>query len=242
VSDPSAPRPPEDAGTPSQPTTREIPVVPPAATAPQLPPHPGASPPGPVPPAPPSAQAAVPVAAPVSGASPTGPVGFVPGLPGAGTPPPPAPFHPGGAAGATAVSGPVWPDTLEPDAQVAPHPRPVRDRSALLAAGLALVAVLLLEGGLSLRVGAERLWSATPLWSGFATLAAVAAVLALGGAAFSRVGAGVATRIAAAGLTGFAVFWLLVVLPRADTDRGFLLTAALGCLGAALWLRSRSRS
>jgi hypothetical protein len=36
-----------------------------------------------------------------------------------------------------------------------------------------------------------------------------------------------------------AAFWLLVVLPGADTDRGFVLTAALGCLGAALWVGAK---
>ena len=42
--------------------------------------------------------------------------------------------------------------------------------------------------------------------------------------------------MAAGGLVGLVVFWLLVVLPVADTDRGFLLTAALAALGAALWI------
>ena len=50
-----------------------------------------------------------------------------------------------------------------------------------------------------------------------------------------RPGATTTWRIAAAGLVGLAVFWLLVVLPVVASDRGFLLTAALGCLGAALW-------
>jgi hypothetical protein len=38
------------------------------------------------------------------------------------------------------------------------------------------------------------------------------------------------------------VFWVLVVLPRVDSDRGFVLTAALAALGAALWIApGRSR-
>jgi hypothetical protein len=40
-------------------------------------------------------------------------------------------------------------------------------------------------------------------------------------------------------LVGLAVFWLLVVLPVVASDRGFLLTAALGALGAALWVGPR---
>jgi hypothetical protein len=45
--------------------------------------------------------------------------------------------------------------------------------------------------------------------------------------------------VATAAVCGLAVFWLLVVLPVADSDRGFLLTAALGLLGAGVWLSSR---
>ena len=45
-----------------------------------------------------------------------------------------------------------------------------------------------------------------------------------------------AWKVAAGGLTGLAVFWVLVVLPRVDSDRGFVLTAALAALGAALWV------
>ena len=45
-----------------------------------------------------------------------------------------------------------------------------------------------------------------------------------------------AERIALAGLTGLAVFWALVVLPRADTDRGFVLTMALAAVATAVWL------
>jgi hypothetical protein len=54
-----------------------------------------------------------------------------------------------------------------------------------------------------------------------------------------RARAGLAWRVGAAGLVALAVFWLLVVLPGADSDRGFLLTAALGCLGAALWVGAK---
>ena len=52
----------------------------------------------------------------------------------------------------------------------------------------------------------------------------------------SRLRSSAVWRIAAAGLVGLAVFWLLVVLPVVASDRGFLLTAALGALGAALWV------
>ena len=52
----------------------------------------------------------------------------------------------------------------------------------------------------------------------------------------SRVRSNAVWRIGVAGLVGLAVFWLLVVLSVVATYRGFLLTAALGALGAALWV------
>jgi hypothetical protein len=81
------------------------------------------------------------------------------------------------------------------------------------------------------------------LWSAFATLSALLALLAF--AAFypagNRLKAGAVWRIAAAGLVGLSVFWVLVVLPVVASDRGFVLTAALGCLGAALWIGPRRK-
>jgi hypothetical protein len=172
---------------------------------------------------------------------PTGPVDFVPGLPGAPSVQPPAP-----ATEAAAAKGPVWPDTLESDLLESGERRRAektrrigapRDRTALLGLGLAVLSLALLELGLSLHFGTRSYWSAVPLWSAFATLCA-----GLGVAAFavsstgSRGRSGAVWRIAAGGLVGLAVFWVLVVLSVVASDRGFLLTAALGALGAALWV------
>jgi hypothetical protein len=109
--------------------------------------------------------------------------------------------------------------------------------AALAGPALATVSVVLLELGLAVHVAGRSLWSRTPLWAGFATLAAVVGLAAFAPAlpGLRRLGAERAWTVAAGGLCGLAVFWLLVVLPAADTDRGFLLTAALACLGAALW-------
>jgi hypothetical protein len=159
---------------------------------------------------------------------------------------------PAAAAPAPAESGthgPSWPQTLESEATAPGHSRHLRGargalgRTALLALGLAALALVLVLLGLSLRFGEETLWSTIPLWSAFATLCAALGVLGFapihpGG----RTGTDSAWRMAAAGLLGLAVFWLLVVLPNADTDRGFLFTAALGALGAALWTGPRGRS
>jgi hypothetical protein len=169
------------------------------------------------------------------GPQPTGPVDFVPGLPGLGTPPPPPPAP----IPAPAAASPVWPETLESELTSAPSPeRAPRDRTALGGLGLALLALVLLQVGLALDFGAESLWSAATLWAAFATLATVVGLLAFAASAArgGRPAGEPAWRIAAAGLLGLAVFWLLVVLPAADTDRGFLLTAALACLGGALWI------
>ena len=259
MSAPSDPHPPTEPATEWSPSTAEIPVVATSgatAAGRSLPPHPEAAPPAPAAaPAPTAAPAAAPVAAP----QPTGPVDFVPGLPGLGTPPVPPPATstppvPTPAPHASAPAepgspGPSWPDTLESGAATPGRSRHLRgargrlDRTALLALGLAALALVLVLLGLSLRFGEETLWSTIPLWSAFATLCAALGVLGFapvhpGG----RAGTDSAWRMAAAGLLGLAVFWLLVVLPNADTDRGFLFTAALGALGAALWTGSRGRS
>ena len=97
---------------------------------------------------------------------------------------------------------------------------------------------MLLELGLTLDFRTRSYWSAVPLWSAFATLCAVLGLLVFAAAypSGSRLRTAAVWRVAAAGLVGLAVFWLLVVLPVVASDRGFLLTAALGALGAALWV------
>lgn len=267
MSFPSEDRSPADPAGDRPPTTQEIPVAAPAgstAAGKSLPPHPDAAPPAPVP------VAAPPAPVPVGAPQPTGPVDFVPGLPGLGTPPvpppaaattPPSPAPPATAPpfpppvtppdGNTPGSAvPSWPDTLESDVAVPGRTgRPARargplDRPALIGLGLAAVAILLVVLGVSLDFGGESLWSTVPLWSAFATLCAALGLLAF--AAFypagNRLRSGPTWRVAAAGLVGLSVFWLLVVLPRVDTDRGFVLTAALVSLGGALWIGPRPRA
>jgi hypothetical protein len=233
-----------------QPSTKEIPVVQPGggatAAGQHLPPHPDAT-----------APAAVPADAP----QPTGPVDFVPGLPGIGTPPvppphatpaPPPPVTPRQVPGApdeapARATGPTWPDSLDADEPARPRAerrtRAPRDRSALIGLGLVALALVLLELGLTLGFGGESYWSTVPLWSAFAT---VCAVLGLGAVAAAlplatRLASGPGWRIGAAGLVGLAVFWLLVVLPVVDSDRGFVLTMALAALGGAVWIGARDR-
>lgn len=189
-------------GSPSRPGTQEIPVVaPPGGSAGQTQQLPRTTP---------APQQAVPS---------TGPVDLVPGLPGAGAPPPPA-------------------------ATVTPRRRTPQDRAALLGAGLALLSLVLLELGLALRFGSESYWAAVPLWSGFATLATLLGLLPFAAHLLRRssLRPGAAWKVAAGGLTGVAVFWVLVVLPRVDSDRGFVLTAALAALGAALWIAPARRA
>lgn len=233
MSSPSHPHPPGDPAGPAQPSTAEIPVLQPAAApvAKPLPPHPGAT-----------AFGAVPATA-AQTPQPTGPVDFVPGLPGLGTPPPPPTAH---AQAVPPAPLPTWPETLEAhgaDGERARR-RGVRlptDRSALVAVGLAALALILLQIGLALDVGTGSLWDVVPLWSAFATVSVLAGLLALLVTSFpgGRAQAGQARRVGAIALVCLAVFWLLLVLPGADTDRGFLLTAALGCLGAALWVGAK---
>lgn len=227
-----------DPQTPAQPTTQEIPVAAPAAAQP-LPPHPGATPPAPVQPV-----------------RSTGPVDFVPGPPApppAAAPPTTAPAPPPAPApapapqqGAGATS--VWPESLETgpvEPPAAPEvARAPRDRRALLGLALVAVALVLLELGLALRFGGESFWSEIPLWSAFATACTVLGLAAFAGLVPGgrRLREETGWRVGAGGLVGLAVFWVLVVLPVVASDRGFLLTAALGCLGAALWTGPARRS
>lgn len=204
--------------------------------------HAAAQPPVPPPlPAHPGAVTPVPVA--MEEPQPTGPVELIPGLPGTPPVPPPAGTTPPTAEDAVPARGPVWPDTLDSDAapggpKRAHKLRVPQDRAAVLGLGLAVLAMVLLELGLGLHFGTRSYWSAVPLWSAFATLCAAlgAAALAAAFPSGSRLRSNAVWRTGLAGLVGLAVFWLLVVLAVVATDRGFLLTAALGALGAALWV------
>ncbi len=166
-----------------------------------------------------------------AGPIPTGPLD-----PFFGTPPPPP--------GAAAV-----PPAAAPTAQVpaggkpARAPRTPRDRAVLVTTGLGVLGLVLLELGLALRLGGQVIWSDLPLWSAFATLAALVGIVGLAASLLPgrRVGPAVAEKLALGGLAGLAVFWVLIALPRVDSDRGFLLTAALGALGAAVWLSPSRR-
>ncbi|MGY1708954.1 hypothetical protein ACI8AC_05535 [Geodermatophilus sp. SYSU D00758] len=161
-----------------------------------------------------AAPAPRPSADPEPGVQPTGPVGFVPGLPGAGTAAPtPAP------------------------AAARRSPRTPEQRAGLRCAGLAGVSLALLQAGLLVGADGTALWSAVPLWSAFATIGTLLGLLPAAGRLVrrARLDPGTAWQVAAGGLTGVAVFWVLVVLPGVASDRGFVLTAALVALGAALW-------
>jgi peptidoglycan/LPS O-acetylase OafA/YrhL len=147
---------------------------------------------------------------------------------GAPLPSPPAPAGPQQTEPVDRVPGPP-----PADRPIGTGRRPKRLRRAPVGLVLGLGAVALLEVGLVR--GAHSFWTTVPLWSGFATLAALVGLLA-SAARGARAGTDRAWRLSAAGLIGLAVFWVLVVLPVGNTDRGFVLTAALGCLGVSLWL------
>lgn len=163
---------------------------------------------------------------------PTGPVDGLPPLP----TPTPVPDDDGAAA----TAGPVGATAAGP----ATGPRRGLRSGALVRLGLAAAAVALLELGLTMHLGGRPLWSTVPLWAGFASLAAVAGLVGVAARAAVRArwSAARAWSLGAGGLAGLAVFWLLVVLPAAGSDRGFLLTAPLACLGAALWRAPRGRA
>ena len=188
---------------------------------------------------------------PAGGAVPTGPVDWMPLPPEPGAVPPrpthDPTHHPApdaaldgspGDAGST-----VRPARRRVRLRLPDVPRRPRGGRGSAAAALGLVALLLLELGLFVHQAGTTLWGRVPLWSAFATVAAVVGLAAVGGLRAAPAVRDRAWTIGAGGLTGLAVFWLLVVLPTADTDRGFVLTAALACLGGCLWLTAgRARS
>ncbi|MGR6966751.1 hypothetical protein ACU610_20020 [Geodermatophilus sp. URMC 61] len=125
-----------------------------------------------------------------------------------------------------------------------PTARSPKERAVRIGIGLIALSLLLLQLGLGLGFGEAPLWSTVTLWSVFATLATLVGALPFAGRVVpaARRHPDAAWKTAAAGLTGVAVFWVLVVLPHVDSDRGFVLSAALAALGAALWIApSRSR-
>ncbi|WP_448641784.1 hypothetical protein [Geodermatophilus sp. URMC 63] len=255
---------------PAGPRTQEIPLAPAGATAAgaaeevqPAPPHP-AAPPLPPPPAPGTVTTAVQprvedTATHAAAAQPTGPLDSwfgAPSAPPAGpATPPPAPHagpedapQPDPAAPQPPAPQPPAPQppvsqqpAPQPGATARRAPRRPRDRALLTGAGLVALSLLLLQLGLALDLGGEPLWSVTPLWSAFATLAVLVGALPLATRLPLPGGAATAEKVALGGLTGLGVFWLLVGLPNADTDRGFLLTAALAALGVALWLAPARR-
>ncbi|MGY1839331.1 MULTISPECIES: hypothetical protein [unclassified Modestobacter] len=111
------------------------------------------------------------------------------------------------------------------------------DRTVLVALGLGVLGLVLLELGLALDFGTESVWEVTPTWSAFATVAALLALVpGLRRLAGDRLGARTAWRVGAGGAVGLAAFWVLVALPLVASDRGFLLTAALAAAAGAVWL------
>jgi hypothetical protein len=206
---------PNDSPRPGSPITRELPLVPPSTST-------GGTTQVLTPPAPPQA---------------TGPVDFVPE-------PPPVPDRPAAperpAADRPAEDRPSAGEGPVPGVRSAEPPAVgprTRRRPGLVAPALGLAAVVLLEAGLLLSATGGSFWTRVPLWSGFATLAALLALPAFLARPARTTALGHRTGLLGAGaVAGVAVFWVLVVLPVADTDRGFVLTAALACLGAGFWL------
>ncbi|SDM85556.1 hypothetical protein SAMN05660642_03450 [Geodermatophilus siccatus] len=179
------------------------------------------------------------------GVQPTGPVGAMPGPPGTAAADPafglPLTAGEGIRRARARTSRP--PRTPRP-ARTPRTARPPQERAARIGTGLTALSLLLLQLGLGLGFGETPLWSAVTLWSVFATLATLVGALPFAGRVVpaARQHPDAAWKAAAAGLTGVAVFWVLVVLPQVGSDRGFVLTAALAALGAALWIApSRSR-
>jgi len=107
----------------------------------------------------------------------------------------------------------------------------------LVALGLGVLALALLQVGLISDDSNVSLWDAVPTWSTFATLAVLVALVPVAvGFAGRGLPARTAWRVGAGGVAALGAFWVLVGLPLVVSDRGFWLTAALGAAAAAVWL------
>ena len=257
MSSPSDAQPPVEPERRVQPSTQEIPVVQsrrrprsPPPSRPRRRPRQLPAAPGSTPLPHPGAVSPVPVA--MDQPQPTGPVDFVPGLPGTPPVPPPA------AVRGTASRGParrrrarrrsVWPATLDSDDETGrpqkrrPHRGARATGAALLGVGLAVLSLVLLEAGSGPRLRRGVLLVGRPAVVGVRHASAPSSGCWPSRSPTRRargLRSSAVWRIAAGGLVGLAVFWLLVVLPVVASDRGFLLTAALARLGAALWVGPR---
>jgi len=186
---------------------------------------------------------------PVMPAQPTGPMDLVPGFgerppapvgsTAAHTAPhaaPPGPSPTGGHHPGTSPGMPVGAPSSRRRSPLAALQQAGRGSTVLPALVLGVIGLGLLELGLGRDYGTQSLWDVVPTWSVFATVAALLALLPAVAGLTGRLPARVAWRAGAAGVGALAVFWVLVALPLAASDRGFWLTAALAATGAALWL------
>jgi hypothetical protein len=179
----------------------------------------------------------------------TGRVDFVPGLaegPPAGpggssaTSAPPPSAGPVTTPGPLPSSPPSTPPSTPPSGlrrfPLAAVQRVGRGGTAVLALGLGVLGLGVLQLGLSGDFGSQSVWEAVPTWSALATVAALVVLVPSVARFTGRVPARTAWRAGAAGLTALGVFWVLVALPLAASDRGFWLTAALALATGAVWL------
>ena len=148
-------------------------------------------------------------------------------------PPPGAPGGPGGGAYPGAPGGPPggYPDPRwQPQAgwQQAP-PR------NSLGTALAFVPLLAIPVGLLVPERGVKFWDGTEAWSVLALLCALIQLAPLLASTFSW-SPPQAWRIAAVGVGGLALFWVLLVLPGVGRNTSFALTVGTAAAAAALWL------
>jgi hypothetical protein len=179
----------------------------------------------------------------------TGPVDFVPGFgerPASGSS-----AAPPSVAGPTTTPGTPFnaPTTTPPDTSAGPArsararrsplaalPRGGRAGAALVSLGLGVLALVLLQIGLSREFGNQSLWEVVPTWSTFATVAALLVLVPGVAGVTGTLAHRTAWQVGAGGLAALVTTWVLVALPLAASDRGFWLTTAVLAAGAALWL------
>lgn len=150
-------------------------------------------------------------------------------------PAPTAPLPPAEPTTATPVA--AAPSAAPPPAAAtAPAPK----RSLDIGKWLPVVALIALVAGLFIEDDNVKLWDTSEAWSAFAIVCGVAQLASLARRSLSWSDER-AWTIAAIGVGGLVLWWLLLVLPSISSNTAFAVTLAVAAAVGGLWLAPGKR-
>jgi len=127
-----------------------------------------------------------------------------------------------------------------PPAEEAVAPPPAERAKSLATLGVLRLAAqvacpLLLLVGLSVDEHGTNGWHAYTAWALFAVVCAVLQLAPVGGKRLSLTDES-SWSLGAVGAAGLVAYWVIIVLPGASSNTGFVQTLAVGCAVIGLWL------